>query len=201
MGSSRRELSVVIGITVCIVAWTVFSTKVASVDMNGANAAAQITHILLHPFAVVPISWRTLTQFSANYFNEFIGVLGWLDTELPRWFVRGAGLALIASFLGVCASTPGPRSWLPLAIAALGAGAVFGAMYLTWTRPLAPFVDGVQGRYFIPMAPLVALAVPVAPRIIRPVLPWISVVGIIFLAILVPAVVTRCIVFRYYLGG
>jgi uncharacterized membrane protein len=201
MELSRRELGVVIGITVCIVAWTVFFTKVASVDMNGANAAAQITHILLHPFAIVPIAWRTLTQFSANYFNEFIGVLGWLDTELPKWFVRGAGLALIASFLGVCASTPGPRSWLPLAIAVLGAGAVFGAMYLTWTRPLTPFVDGVQGRYFIPLAPLVALAVPVAPKIIRPVLPWISVVGIIFLAILVPAVVTRCIVFRYYLGG
>jgi uncharacterized membrane protein len=127
--------------------------------------------------------------------------LGWLDTVLPKWFVRAVGIALAVTSLGVCASTPGPRPWLPFVIAMLGSVAVFGAQYLTWTRPLAPFVDGVQGRYFIPLAPVLALALPAAPKFIRPVLPWLSMAGIIFLAMLVPAVVIRCIVYRYYLGG
>jgi hypothetical protein len=46
-----------------------------------------------------------------------------------------------------------------------------------------------------------ALALPAAPKFIRPVLPWLSMAGIVFLAILVPAVVIRCIIYRYYLGG
>lgn len=201
IGSARREFSVVIGIVSCIAAWTIFSTKVASVDMNGADPGVQIAYIFRRPFDLVPIALRTLTGFSGNYFREFIGVLGWLDTALPNWFVHGAGVALAASLLGVCASGPGPRPWLALVIAVLGSGAVFGALYLTWTRPLAPLVDGVQGRYFIPLAPVAALSLPAAPRFIRPLLPWLSMAGIIFLAIFVPSVVIRCIAFRYYLGG
>jgi uncharacterized membrane protein len=201
IGSSRRELSVVIGIGACIAVWTIFSTKMAGVDMNDANAGVQMMYIFHHPLDVAPLAWRTLTEFSRNYFHEFIGVLGWLDTELPKWFVRGAGVALTASFLGVCASTPGPRPWLPFMVAVAASSMVFGTQYLVWTRPLAPLVDGVQGRYFIPLAPLVALALPAGPRLIRPVLPWISMAGIVYLSILVPAVVIRCIVFRYYLTG
>jgi uncharacterized membrane protein len=201
IGSARREFTVAIGIAVCIAAWTIFSTKVASVDMNGANAGVQIAHIFRHPFDTLPIAWRTLTQYSGNYFYEFIGVLGWLDTQLPKWFVGGVWVALAAVYLGVCASAPGPRPWLPLVIAVAGSGMVFGAQYLTWTPPLAPLVDGVQGRYFIPLAPLLALGLPAGPRLIRPMLVLLSVAGTIFLAILVPAVVIRCVVFRYYLGG
>jgi uncharacterized membrane protein len=200
-GSACRECAVAIGIVCCIAAWTIYATKVASVDMNGADAGAQITHIFWHPLDIIPIAWRTLKEFSGNYLREFIGVLGWLDTVLPKWFVRAVGIALAVTSLGVCASTPGPRPWLSFVIAMLGSVAVFGAQYLTWTRPLAPFVDGVQGRYFIPLAPVLALALPAAPKFIRPVLPWLSMAGIIFLAMLVPAVVIRCIVYRYYLGG
>jgi uncharacterized membrane protein len=200
-GAARREFSVVTGIAFCVTAWTIFSMKVAGVDMNGADPSVQVRYIFRHPFDIVPIAGRTLREFSGGYFREFIGVLGWLDTVLPGWFIRGAGVALAASVLGVCASNPGPRSWLPLAIAVLGSGAIFGAQYITWTRPLAPFVDGVQGRYFIPLAPVAALSLPAAPRFIRPVLPWLSMAGIVFLAALVPAVVIRCIVVRYFLGG
>lgn len=200
-GSARREVGVALGTVCCIAGWTIYSTKVASVDMNGADPGAQVTYIFWHPLDVIPIAWQTLKEFSGDYFHEFIGVLGWLDTALPKWFVRGAGVAVAASLLGVCASTPGPRPWLPFGIAMLGSGAVFGAQYLTWSRPLAPFVDGVQGRYFIPLAPVIALALPAAPKFIRSALPWLSTAGIIFLAILVPVVVIRCIVFRYYLGG
>jgi uncharacterized membrane protein len=201
IGSGRRELWVFLGIVSCVAAWTIFSMKVTSVNMNGADPGIQITHILQHPFDILPIAWRTISEFSENYFREFIGVLGWLDTVLPNWFVRGAGIALAASLLGVCASTPGPRPWLAFLIAVLGSGAIFGTQYLTWTRPLAPFVDGVQGRYFIPLAPVGALSLPAAPKFIRPVLPWLSMAGIIFLAILAPAVVIRSIVYRYYLVG
>ncbi|HXC90287.1 MAG TPA: DUF2142 domain-containing protein [Stellaceae bacterium] len=200
-GITRREFGAAAAIVACTAAWTIFTMATASVNIHGAVAALQFRYVVTHPFVVLPIAWQTLTAFSRNYFHEFIGVLGWLDTPLPRWFVRGAGIALAASFLGACAAPPGPRPWLPLMIAIGGVGAVFAAEYLVWTRPFAPFVDGVQGRYFVPLAPVLALALPAAPRRISPVLPWLAMAGIVVLAVFGPAVVIRSIVLRYYLCG
>ena len=197
--SSRWELLAALGSGACTLVWVVFSMKTASVPMHGADAAVQLRHLLHSPWAIVPLAWHTMTGFAIDYSREFIGVLGWLDTPLPRWFILAASAVLGAGLLGVCASPSGPRPWLPLVAALLGAAALFGAQYLTWTRPLAPFVDGIQGRYFIPLAAVLALALPAAPKFIRPKLPWLSMAGILFLANLAPAIVLQTIVLRYYL--
>ena len=197
--SLRRELLATLGISACTLIWVVYSMKTASVPMHGADAAVQLRHLLHSPWAILPLAWHTMTGSGVGYFREFIGVLGWLDTPLPRWFLLAASAALGAGLLGVCASPSGPRPWLPALVVILGSAAIFGAQYLTWTHPGAPFVDGVQGRYFIPMAAVVALALPAAPNFIRPKLPWLSMAGIVFLANLAPAIVLRTIVLRYYL--
>jgi uncharacterized membrane protein len=197
--SSRRELLATLGISACTLIWVVYSMETASVPMHGADAEVQLRHLLHSPWAILPLAWHTMTGFGVGYFREFIGVLGWLDAPLPRWFLLAASAALGAGLLGVCASPSGPRPWLPVLGVILGSAAIFGAQYLTWTRPLAPFVDGVQGRYFIPLAAVLALSLPAAPKFIRPKLPWLSMAGIVFLANLAPAVVLRTIVLRYYL--
>jgi uncharacterized membrane protein len=197
--SSRRELLATLGISACTLVWVAFSIRTASVPMHGADAAVQLRHLLHSPWAILPLAWHTMTGFGVGYLREFIGVLGWLDTPLPRWFILAASAALGAGLLGVCASPSGPRPWLPVLVVILGSAAIFGAQYLTWTHPGAPFVDGVQGRYFIPLAAVLVLALPAAPNLIRPKLPWLSMAGIVFLANLAPAVVLRTIVLRYYL--
>jgi hypothetical protein len=197
--SSLRELGTTLGISACMLVWVAFSMRTVSVPMHGADAAVQFKHLLHSPWAILPLAWHTMTRSGVGYLREFIGVLGWLDTPLPRWFLLAASAALGAGLLGVCASPSGPRPWLPVLAVILGSAAIFGAQYLTWTRPLAPFVDGVQGRYFIPLAAVLALALPAAPNFIRPALPWLSMAGILLLANLAPAVVLRTIVLRYYL--
>lgn len=197
--SSRRELLATLGISACTLVWVVYSVETASVPMHGADAAVQLRHLLHSPWAILPLVWHTMSEFGIGYFREFIGVLGWLDTPLPRWFILAASAALGAGLLGVCASPSGPRPWLPVLVVILGSAAIFGAQYLTWTHPGAPFVDGVQGRYFIPLTAVLALALPAVPNFIRPKLPWLSMVGILFLANLAPTIVLRTIVLRYYL--
>jgi len=197
--SSRRELLATLGISACTLVWVVYSMKTASVPMHGADTPLQLRHLLHNPWAILPLAWHTMSGFGIGYIREFIGVLGWLDTPLPRWFMLAASAALGAGVLGVCASPSGPRPWLPVLVVILGSVAIFGAQYLTWTHPGAPFVDGVQGRYFIPLAAVLTLSLPAAPKFIRPKLPWLSMAGIVFLANLAPAIVLRAIVLRYYL--
>ena len=78
---------------------------------------------------------------------------------------------------------------------------VFGALYITWTPPGAATADGVQGRYFLPLA-LIFAALPLPrgmPRSnhIRQVI--VGIVAVFPMATL--EVVMRAVVLRYYLAG
>jgi len=53
---------------------------------------------------------------------------------------------------------------LPLLIAAVGLVAVYASMYLIWSPVGSPYVLDVQGRYLLPIAPLVVLILPLARR-------------------------------------
>jgi hypothetical protein len=57
-----------------------------------------------------------------------------------------------------------PWYWIGAAAAIVSAAAVFGALYLAWTPVGATLVDGVQGRYLLVPAMLLAITVPAVGR-------------------------------------
>ena len=78
----------------------------------------------------------------------------------------------------------------------LGAiAAVFVLQYLNWSPIGGPSVDGVQGRYFLPVAPFLLLLLP-GSETRRP--GWILVTLCSYPALSI-VVTLRAIVFRYYL--
>ncbi|HNY02577.1 MAG TPA: DUF2142 domain-containing protein [Bacteroidales bacterium] len=92
------------------------------------------------------------------FFNSFVGYLGWVDVELPElltWiyflFLFTAGLFLYEGKVRLNI----PHRLLLAAMLFATFLVVETAMYLYATRPGRNEVFGVQGRYFIPMAPLV----------------------------------------------
>jgi uncharacterized membrane protein len=128
---------------------------------DGAEAR-QALWLLQHPLAVAPIAWRTLVAHGRDLADQFIGVLGWLDTALAHAFYPAAWVMLA---LAAALSFGGGRSsaWRGLAPAALlvalaAAGATFFGLYLQWTPLAGPTVEGVQGRYLIPVALVASLA-------------------------------------------
>jgi uncharacterized membrane protein len=89
-----------------------------------------------------------------------LGVLGLFDTVLRPWIYNTLGLLLALSFLAPL----GLHERVRCAAGALvcGAGysfAIFIIFYLVWTPVDADMIWGVQGRYFVPALPLVAIAV------------------------------------------
>jgi Predicted membrane protein (DUF2142) len=96
-----------------------------------------------------------------------IGVLAWLDFILPEsiYLLWSAALvaACVGDMLGHKDEAPGPApldAVIVLCAATASIFIIFIFQYLTWTLFGNAVVLGVQGRYFLPMLPLTALALP-----------------------------------------
>jgi uncharacterized membrane protein len=100
-------------------------------------------------------NWRELGR-------AVIGILGWGDTHLqPFVYPVLAGLLLVTALTPLdLARDARLRAGLVAGLAALGYFVlVFLLFYLTWTPVDEPKIWGVQGRYFVPMLPPLALAI------------------------------------------
>jgi hypothetical protein len=132
---------------------------------RSAVAAAQLTVILHHPLQVALLPLTAGGQALPSLWLQFIGVLGQLSIRLPQ---RLYTLWSVAILSGLAAVVAGPRApgtrWLTVAGAAIGVLSsielIFVALYLTWTPVGMVRVDGIQGRYFIPLLPILLLVVP-----------------------------------------
>lgn len=126
-----------------------------------------ITYFLNDPLAFPKIIWNTFTvsdmSFSKDYFHTMFGrVLGWLDPNLrmPTLYYQGLILLVFAHFVTVDGERrvfrKGNKLWM-LALIAAVIVLVMTSMLLSYTPLSSPYIIGVQGRYFLPVLPLVAL--------------------------------------------
>jgi uncharacterized membrane protein len=129
------------------------------------DPGAQLRCILDAPLRFAKVFWYDLRGNAHQYADELIGRFGWLDVYLPKPIVWLEGLLLILCGLTAAPALDRRRRLTSIVIVA---GTFFGivlSQYLTWTVVCADYVDGVQGRYFLPILPvaLAALSLP-SPR-------------------------------------
>jgi uncharacterized membrane protein len=149
-----------------VIAWHVYVARELPVIWpQGNDVGRQFQYLLDHPLSPLAIAHDTFSKYLYAYVREFVGVLGWLDAPAPWWFVFLAASMLMASFMWVVAfadrgaASIGRFRSLPISLAAmmlLSSAAVFGALYLAWSPVGSPLVEGVQGRYFLPIACVLA---------------------------------------------
>lgn len=122
----------------------------------GTNPAAQLALLLSDPLSGVRIAGATLSRYGHEYVVEFVGRLGWLNTSLPSEYHLAAqamlAVAAFAAMLGLTGERVGAGAGIAIGFGMLVAAAgVFGANYLIWTPVANSVVEGVQGRYFLPI--------------------------------------------------
>lgn len=134
---------------------------------SGVDPAAHIGRMLADPIGFAGMLAATVAKFAGPWLRGFIGVLGQLTVRLPA-FAYWAYAAALA--VAMAADGPQPalltigRRLLLLAIFLGCALAIIGLLYVGSNAPDAAQVNGVQGRYFIPGAPALLLALPSLPR-------------------------------------
>jgi len=161
------------------------------------NPAAQSQVLLAHPSQTVMLVVRTLRKETQLWLN-LIGVLGWLNIPLPFWLYKlwTGALALVA--LGLLAERgpkPAPALAALLGIA-LSAWAIMLAQYFGWTQVGATVIDGVQGRYFLPLLPFLTVAVPCVRPLRLPGLAAVPLAAGVVSAMTVPVVVALASLLR-----
>jgi uncharacterized membrane protein len=119
----------------------------------------QIESALEEPFRVAWILTEDYLRMGRRYLAQVVGQLGWLDANLPKPLLWGyaflLGLLVLFDARRTVSVSPGQR--LLLALVALATLALVSAsQYAAWTPYGADYVEGIQGRYFIPLAPAAA---------------------------------------------
>lgn len=149
--------------------WTLF-VLLTTVDarLERSHTTLQIVQIYLEdPLYFLGLVGSTLADKDKGYMlvYSFVGVLGWLDTLIPRPAMRGIWAVLVALALLATAYAGREERQYTLLRAVLTACAItstllaFFAIAVTWNDYPAQVISGVQGRYFIMPALLLALAI------------------------------------------
>ena len=161
-------------------AWMLFARSAMTTPLSGAHPSLQIRLVLHHPAVFLQALSHTLANGGIKTLSlETIGVFGWLTVPLHPKLIYLAPLAgfVVLCALGIRVTTHRSvaRALCYFALAFASAILVMGALYFMWSRVGQPSIAGVQGRYFIPVLILFALAVVEVVPARRPsVRPWHS---------------------------
>lgn len=119
---------------------------------SGINPREQLTFIVHEPLQYAGILFATISEKFAYYGKEFVGTFGWLIIPLPTPFYFLYALLLIMGGLSGKIYLSIKQRGIMLAGVLTSLFAIFFNLYLTWNPVGAPVIDGVQGRYAIPLA-------------------------------------------------
>ena len=122
--------------------------------------SSQMSYVIHHPFTYGVTLLRTINVKKEFYLSSFVGAFGWFEAGLPAWFPYFYLFAL----LGVTVLDKdqeimvGRRQRLTgVATLLVAVFVIFTALYNGWSAVGANLIKGVQGRYLIPLAPLLFL--------------------------------------------
>jgi uncharacterized membrane protein len=148
----------------------------------------QIQDAVADPQRVAWILIRDSLQQGDRYAAQMVGQLGWLDVNLPKPFlwISLLVLGLVALCDGSREVVARTRQRILLSLIVLATVAlVSAAQYATWTPYGADVLEGVQGRYYLPLAPAAAWLLhnrrlQISPAVLSRVLPVLGVLSSIF---------------------
>lgn len=123
----------------------------------GISPGGQLGHILSHPLSYIHALARAIIGVNGNpLVLEFNGVFGWLDTYLPLWLIT-ASYIVMGIPLALTSPIPSltwPRRIFIFLLAGLTSISIVTLLYASWNQVGAGIIEGLQGRYFIPLTAL-----------------------------------------------
>ena len=165
-GSKKKKWIhlVVIGIIAAILnlVWLTISSKFLIEFNPGVNSKEQLAWILSHPINYAVVIARTIMTNAELWFSTMLGMhLGSFVFNLPNIIFLMSFAIFVVLFvqrdetLNIKVFDRIVFLITFLSIVLL----IFTSLYIQWTVVSAPIIDGVQGRYFLPILLLVPLII------------------------------------------
>jgi uncharacterized membrane protein len=149
--------------SLAMAAWAIFSSRsVGTIRINaGVDSGRQIHDALLHPVRFLMMVAADYAVQAPRYLAELVGQLGWLDTNLPKPFLSVYLAVLLALVFLDTGGRIDVRPWqrgLAAAATLAAMTLVSASQYAIWTAYGEDFIEGIQGRYYIPLVLVAAWA-------------------------------------------
>ena len=182
----RPRLRAVAAVLLCVAIGVAISSEVAAKARFNArfdlhvDAREQLQCVLHDPARFAHVVANDLQTHGLIYVEEMVGRFGMTDVKLPLWPVWLEVALLVLVALAAARVSLAVRL-LSLGIVLIAIPGMLFSHYLIWNVVCGPVIEGVQGRYFLPVAPLAALVltagVPVSPRVQRWLITGVAIVA------------------------
>jgi uncharacterized membrane protein len=116
-----------------------------------SSGPTNLDYLLQQPTRIFSIAFNTLKMKWQFYIESFIGYFGYFQFKMHWIFAIAFGSTYMATVKEEEGMLTKRQKILLFVIIVFLVVGIFGALYLTWSTYQLPFVDGVQGRYFIPL--------------------------------------------------
>lgn len=138
--------------------WLLLTTTTLATNAN-VSVSGQIKFILHNPILYLKIILKTFMENGSFYFRSFIGILGWLDTNfpIPVYITYYVFLILSSVVNNKNVMFNFKRRIYMIVLFLIMIIIIFTSLYVSYTQVGNPDIQGVQGRYFIPIALLLLL--------------------------------------------
>ncbi|MBV7540327.1 DUF2142 domain-containing protein [Acidovorax sp. sic0104] len=154
---SRPRIATVALVYMFTFAWIAFavSTTHDSRVVREHSTSSILISYLSSPLEFIDLLASTIgdNEIRRFYRDSYFGILGWLDTPIPRHAVRILYAAAIVSAVVLVIVTPwrraAPRRAMLLFMGLSSTFLIFLALAITWTNYPADRISGIQGRYFL----------------------------------------------------
>jgi len=145
-------------------AWLIYASRYLMEFNINVNSKEQLKFILFHPMRYMIIIINTLRQMDYiiyDYPMQLTGTwLGWLDIRLSSLFQLP--LLMLLTFSTICENykkveIDNKFKILVLFVVLVTIALIFTSIYIQWNSVENWAVEGIQGRYFIPLLLLIAI--------------------------------------------
>jgi hypothetical protein len=169
----RRLAAMLVPAMVAGIAISAATASASYYPMRGdvvTDPAQQVSAIARAPWSFVALVLHDWRIHAWEYTEQMIGRLGWLDVPLPGAIVEVTLVALIV--LAVLNPVPLRSTRITaLALIFVTIAAISLSQFLAWSPVGGDTIEGIQGRYYLPLLPLLgsALGLGIARRAHLPV--------------------------------
>ena len=128
----------------------------------GSDMTAQLNNVLNNPIGFTHVISCSLTAPFDMYSVGYVGTFGWLDLTLPVWIVILAYLVIISTAILEGSSNKITVTWLQRSVLITTMAIIICflilSQYITYEGVGGDHVGLMQGRYFIPLFPLLFMS-------------------------------------------
>jgi uncharacterized membrane protein len=145
-------------VLVIALSWTMMQSTNSYVPTRPSIVSeGQVSFILHHPYTAAYILFKSIKYYKEIWLSGLVGTFDWFETGLPLWVAylflfTLIGTAVLDKDKGV--TIRNRHKLLMFVIAALMFFGLLGILWLSLTSVGHSIIQGVQGRYWIPLAPL-----------------------------------------------